>query len=463
MSLISLLDNLADSIGLNGQEFRFAICLLSCFPLSIFHRILPTYEGKNYHKHIFSLISGLLISYLCFGWDLLHFVASTFITYLIMILVPKRCGWIAFVYNMIHLTWGNYDRLVNDYLGYSLNWTVPQMILCCKLCSVAWNYDDGQLDSKKKEKLTEYQKSHMIEETPSILEVFSYAFFFCGFLTGPWSDYNDYIEFTNRKMFKSENGIIPNSFLFILKRFAMISVALFGFILSDKYPVTMTLTEEWMIFPFWKRLALQMFAVELFYCKYYVVWWLGESTCSLIGISFNGRDEKGRAKWDRIKMVNIVKFKLARNIVRDMVPNWNMMSQHWLNKYVHQRFLRLGVNKGQSRWLTFVVSAIWHGLYPGYYVFFVQCALFMEVSTMLSELVWPLISEKDGKIVKYPLLVNIGTPILTLLCLDYLAINFQLMSFWRGVKATKSLYFVGHVIMLAIVTLYFTTDRKSVV
>lgn len=106
MSLILALDDIADSIGLSGQEFRFAICLLACFPLSIIHRSLPTYEGKNYHKHIFSIIFGLLEAYVCFGWDLLHFVASTFITYLIMIMFPTKCGWISFLYNMAHLTWG---------------------------------------------------------------------------------------------------------------------------------------------------------------------------------------------------------------------------------------------------------------------------------------------------------------------------------------------------------------------
>lgn len=332
------------------------------------------------------------------------------------------------------------------------------MIMCCKLCSIAWNYNDGHLAPEEREKLSEYQKSHMITETPSLLEVYGYALFFCGFLTGPWSDFTDYIEFTNRKMFKAENGKIPISFKFMLKRFLMAAVALIGFVLSDIYPVTLTISEEFMTFPFWKRFLLLIFVVELFYCKYYVVWWLGEACCSLIGISYNGRDEKGRVKWDRIKMVNIVKFKFARNIVRDMVPNWNMMSQHWLNKYVHQRFIRLGVSKGHSRWLTFVVSAIWHGLYPGYYLFFVQCALFMEVSNMLYALVAPFIFEEDRKTPKYPLFNAIVTPILTTTTLDYLVINFQLMSFWGGYQATKALYFIGHIIMIIITVLYFITS-----
>lgn len=45
-------------------------------------------------------------AYLCFETDMWHFVASTLVTYLIMAIFPKRCGWIAFAYNMAHLTWG---------------------------------------------------------------------------------------------------------------------------------------------------------------------------------------------------------------------------------------------------------------------------------------------------------------------------------------------------------------------
>lgn len=362
----------------------------------------------------------------------------------------------------------NYDRMVNDYLGYSLNWTLPQMILCCKLCSVAWNYHDGQTAKERntslKHKLDEFQTKQMLPELPHPIEFFGYAFFFCGFLTGPWSDYRDYVDFTSRKMFKAEGGKIPNSILFVLKRLVMIAIALVGFKLSDDYNVKWTLTPEWMTFPLWKRCLLHIVVVELFYCKYYVVWWLGEGACSVIGISYNGRDEKGRVKWDRIRMVDIVKFKFAKSITRDMVPNWNIMSQHWLNRYVHRRFVGLGLSRTTSRYTTFLVSALWHGLYPGYYLFFIQCAVFMSIADLLHEMAMPFFTKEDGT-PKYPqqYLLNVLVPISTLACLDYLAITFQLMAFSYAIQSLTTTYWIGHIFMLGVLITYFVTKpfRKS--
>lgn len=356
--------------------------------------------------------------------------------------------------------------MVNDYLGYSLNWTVPQMILCCKLCSVAWNYNDGQVALAGKEHtLDTYQKQQMVKKLPNIVEFFAYAFFFCGFLTGPWSDFKDYIDFTTRKMFKDEGGKIPHSLKFVLLRFGMIAIALIGFKLSDDYAVSWVLSDEWLTFPLWKRCFLYIFVVELFYCKYYVVWWLGEGACSIIGLSYNGRDEKGKVKWDRIRMVDIVKFKFARSITRDMVPNWNIMSQHWLSKYVHRRFVASGLSRSASRYLTFLVSAIWHGLYPGYYLFFIQCAVFIEISNLLYAMVWPFFTKEDGVTPKYPqmYILNVLIPISTIACLDYLAITFQLMAFTSAIKALSSVYWIGHIFMAFVIVVFFATRpfRKS--
>lgn len=104
-SLLAALDSVGVATGLGAQQFRFVFCLLSCYPLSFVHRKLPLTKG-NEIKHLFALVVGMSQAYLCFELDFLHFVGSTVATYLIMALFPKRCGWIAFVYNMVHLTWG---------------------------------------------------------------------------------------------------------------------------------------------------------------------------------------------------------------------------------------------------------------------------------------------------------------------------------------------------------------------
>jgi lysophospholipid acyltransferase len=68
--------------------------------------------------------------------------------------------------------------------------------------------------------------------------------------------------------------------------------------------------------------------------------------------------------------------------VKDFLAAWNISTQSWLKYYV---YLRLLPNKKDDKSrnslnvtpmiATFAVSAIWHGFYSGYFVFFTSVAL----------------------------------------------------------------------------------------
>ena len=73
------------------------------------------------------------------------------------------------------------------------------MLFCIKLQSFAWNVHDGQKPPSKI-----FPAKNRIEKLPSLLEYFSWLFFFAGFLTGPVGEFQDYISFTDRSMFKAE-------------------------------------------------------------------------------------------------------------------------------------------------------------------------------------------------------------------------------------------------------------------
>lgn len=115
-SILATIDAAGVATGLGAQQFRFVVCLLSCYPFGLIHRKLPTTKN-NYVKYLYGFIIGLIQAYLCFEQDIIHFLVSTFSTYLIMVMFPKRCGWIAFAYNMIHLTWGCVSDMIEAYYG----------------------------------------------------------------------------------------------------------------------------------------------------------------------------------------------------------------------------------------------------------------------------------------------------------------------------------------------------------
>jgi hypothetical protein len=94
----------------------------------------------------------------------------------------------------------------------------------------------------------------------------------------------------------------------------------------------------------------------------------------------------GRGRYacrDRIRMVDVVRWKLARN-PRELVKYWNMMAAQWLKLHVHERLMKVTIGKRPlglrlTRLITFTISAFWHGFYPGYYFFFIGCVYFIEV------------------------------------------------------------------------------------
>ena len=96
------------------------------------------------------------------------------------------------------------------------------------------------------------------------------------------------------------------------------------------------------------------------------------------GLSFNGYDkETNKAKHDRVQSVNIWKLESSYRI-KDFLANWNMSAHMWLKYYIFMRMLpnnKRGKGIIKASMATFIVSAIWHGFYPGFFVFFIAGAI----------------------------------------------------------------------------------------
>lgn len=71
-------------------------------------------------------------------------------------------------------------------------------------------------------------------------------------------------------------------------------------------------------------------------------------------------------------------FQFGTNF-RDSINNWNIGTNHWLRTVVYER-----VPKKYGTPLTFGLSALWHGFYPGYYITFATGALFVMAARVVS-------------------------------------------------------------------------------
>jgi lysophospholipid acyltransferase len=105
------------------------------------------------------------------------------------------------------------------------------------------------------------------------------------------------------------------------------------------------------------------------------------------GLAYNGEDETSmciilfifieKPKFDLVKSVSTWHNTFGYDI-KFLYSYWNMMITAWLKNYVFLRVIR-STKDGSSGFVpalvTFMVSAIWHGFYPGYFMFFIMSAI----------------------------------------------------------------------------------------
>ena len=186
--------------------------------------------------------------------------------------------------------------------------------------------------------------------------------------------------------------------------------------------------------------------------KYYFAWKVSEGAAILAGFGLEGFEEEGEGGegvrclgFGGVSQMDILGFELAQS-VRDASRCWNCGTQAWLERYV---YLRLPARPSPLVPMvgTYLVSAAWHGFYPGYYLFFVSMPLAMAVGRGLRRKVRPRFLG-GGAALKAA--YDVACVVCTALAANYLAIPFQVLSLDKGLFAWRQLYFAGHVVLLAL-------------
>ncbi|KAL6066026.1 Lysophospholipid acyltransferase [Balamuthia mandrillaris] len=459
---MAILADIADLMGGKAEQVLYLALLLLAYPLSLVHRFLiPSATGR----HVFGLACGLLFAWTAFQYDIVHFFATATGVYCLCRFVPgKTAPILALLFALFYLSFGHLWRMYEAHTDR--HWSSPQMLITIKITSFAWSYYDGQ---RPAESLSESQKARAIQKLPSLLEYFSYIFFFAGFLTGPCPEFKEYKDFVDRSLFKAEGGKIPEGSYFAATRQLMMGLLCLPLHFVYQYVHEgYTLTDEFYQHNFFWKYGYMIVSAEIGFYKYYVVFFLGEGACILSGLGYNGRDKQGRVQWDRVLMLKFFPFKLAQD-PSTLAANWNIPSANWLKRYVYVRLLPQRPAKGDTSsepaeekqkssqmqkmlpmFATFFVSAFWHGFYPGYYMFFLSLACFAALGGLNRLYIRPFFLEEDGKTPKYPIkyLYDFMCWFLTFIGLDYHIIVFRTLTFSNGMKAWGSVYFFPHILGL---------------
>ena len=105
-----------------------------------------------------------------------------------------------------------------------------------------------------------------------------------------------------------------------------------------------------------------------------------------------GVDERGRARWDRFANTRIRRVELSTNPA-ELPAHWNTCTGNWLRQYVYERLTPKGKKPSFKTLLaTQLVAGVWHGLFPGYALFFASSAFLFESGKVGSHsLMWGFI------------------------------------------------------------------------
>lgn len=362
----------------------------------------------------------------------------------------------------------------------AMDFTGAQMILTLKLIAIAICYQDGARDQSS---LHAYAKAKSLNRLPSPLEYISYLLSAGNLLAGPFYEAKDYFDYMQRKgewdqskpEYRLPNPIVPGLLRFI-KAFACLAI---WFSLSQRYGVEFLESKEWREeTPLPRRVLLLWACLVIYRFKYYFAWALAECGLIFSGLCFNGYDDKGTPQWNRCINARIRKVELNESLA-DLPRHWNISTGNWLRNctscttalyffsscgiipcfivfliflYLHpcaDVYERLPGRDGKptfaNMFVTQLVSGLWHGLFPGYWMMFISTAFMFDSSKMLYryEQNW------SPALRAFPL-YRLFKIVLTATVLDYTAAPFMILSFQESWLVWKSVYFFGHIFIFVV-------------
>lgn len=325
------------------------------------------------------------------------------------------------------------------------------MVLVLKVISCAMNYNDGLL---KEEATSEAQKKYRLVNVPSLIEYIGFCLCCGSHFAGPVYEMKDYLDWTEDKGLwaRSEKRSPPSFFGATVRALVQAAICMGLYLyLVPHYPLSGFSEPAYQEWGFFKRLSYQYMAGFTARWKYYFIWSIAEAAIIISGLGFSGWTDSSPPKpcWDRAQNIDILKVEFAKTAAQIPLA-WNIQVSTWLRHYVYERLIQKGKKPGFFQLLaTQTVSAVWHGLYPGYIIFFVQSALMIAGSKVIYR--WQQAMPPKMAVLKTILaFVNFAYAVLVL---NYSAVGFMVLSLQETISAYRSVYYIGTIVPIVLLVL----------
>uniref|UniRef100_A0A3B3VNB3 Membrane bound O-acyltransferase domain containing 2 n=1 Tax=Poecilia latipinna TaxID=48699 RepID=A0A3B3VNB3_9TELE len=349
---------------------------------------------------------------------------------------------------------------VFDYGMYSADFTGPMMVITQKITSMAFEIHDGKTEGQ----LTPSQKYLAISRMPSLLEYLSYNCNFMGILAGPTCSYNDYMAFMEGTSYQrrhqenangKENGKAkkpePSPKRAVVSKLCTCAISLTTYLsLYRLLPVDHSIDEYFVsTTPFYLQVVYLYLAMLALRPKYYFVWTLADAINNAAGFGFNGYDTDGSPRWDLISNLRILDIEFATSF-KLFLDNWNIQTAQWLKRVCYER---CPVNPTTA---TFLLSAMWHGVYPGYYLTFVTGIGMTMAARAVRHNIRPYFLVSDSHKRVYDVITWASTQV----AICYTVVPFVLLAVGPSLKFYSSWYFCLHLLCLLVVLVLPVKSRR---
>eukprot|EP00904_Undaria_pinnatifida_P005433 jgi/Undpi1/2019/HiC_scaffold_12.g05405.m1 len=450
--------DLADSIGFDVGTMKYVLLLLAAYPLAAVFSRLPNATTK----HFFSALVGVWMMQFVFYGQWIHSFVSALVTYVMVLALPnKYMPKVVFAFVLGYISLSHLYRAYVDYMGWSLDFTGPQMVLTIKLSSFAYNVWDGRkwaeiekdTGDKKKDRVLAARREYAIRSVPNPLEFFGYVYCFSSILAGPAFEYTLYDKATSGEAYRKVSWrcrpLLVEPPTASLRPLPSLSLLLTWYFLFCFVLV-------FLILSFWCSLILllSVFFCSSYFCKlsfFVIFFYLVYGASVLGGFGFQGYAADGTViGWDGVSNIDIMAFETSPSVVVN-TRAWNKRTQGWLERYVYMR-------TGNSLVATYFVSAFWHGFYPGYYLFFMSLPVVTAVSRELKKKVSPYVPTEGAIGAAYHVLCVCVVS----LTVNYLVIPFQILGLPESLEIWGTFYFGVHAISLALYVVCMVVPAKKI-
>jgi len=434
------MDAFAEATGLPSGMVKYLACLLTTLPASMGYRLCPT----GLTREVYAIATGISLCAYAYGLPGMCQLALTPIaTYILAAILPRNviALSVAFI-TFVHLISCHVSNASGAaWSEGNIDFTGSLMIIVLKCTAFAFNLSDGHL-SKTKMELSVHAADCMLMDLPNPTTFFAYVLDPTTVLIGPFLEFKEFSNFLHFKGVYAEDK--PSVVGTALRGFAVtVAMAAGHIVVSGYFPVNSFTVPEWEGHPLWWKCVLVYMVPFQARLKYYFCWCLSHTALKCSGAAYLGR-ASGRDMWQRGENVRPLGVELATSSV-EYPLNWNICTGNWLRHYVYDRQQAPGKKPGfRALVVTQTVSGVWHGLYAGYWMFFVSTAFMLQGSRFIFRLM-----KATPRSMHLPIKILHGA--LSAVQLNYLAVAFLVLEFQPTLAVWRQLGFVGHVTLMIVV------------